>query len=155
MSVGIDELFDMLSWDRDEETQKKGIELAQDVKCFSVFLQPHGFEHGKDVWENCAKILATYPDETLKYCLQELLEWLEDMNWPGAEIVLQRLIKFQDPKFLSIFLVHCVKKALACDEQAWLGSMAVLLENENLKDHLPKDIYNTLYCRYQGRTGDG
>ena len=107
MSVGIDELFDMLSWDSDEETQRKGIELALDVKCCSVFLQPRGLKHSKDVWENCAKILAAYPDETLKYCLKELLEWLGDMNWPGAEIVLQRLIKFQDLRFLSIFIVHC------------------------------------------------
>lgn len=149
MSVGVDELFDMLSWDSDEETQRKGIELALDVKCCSVFLQPRGLKHSKDVWENCAKILAAYPDETLKYCLKELLEWLGDMNWPGAEIVLQRLIKFQDLRFLSIFIVHCVKEALVCDDQAWLGNMAALLENENLKDNLPKDIYNTLYCRYR------
>lgn len=149
VSVGIDELFDMLSWNSDQETQKKGIEMAQNVKCFSVFLQPHGLEHSKDVWENCARILAVYPDETLKYCLQELLEWLEDMNWPGAEIVLQRLIKFQNPKLFSIFLVDCVKKALACDNQAWLGNMSALLKNEELKDSLSKDIYNILYCRYR------
>ena len=147
MSVGIDELFDMLSWNSDEETQRKGIELAQNVKCFSVFLQPRGLEHSKDVWENCAKILSAYPDETLKYCLQELLEWLADMNWPGAEIVLQRLIEFKEPRLLSIFVVPCVKEALACDDQAWLGNMAALLDNKDLKSNLPKDIYNTLYCR--------
>ncbi len=149
MSVGIDELFDMLSWDSDEETQRKGIELAQHVKCFSVFLQPHGLKHSKDVWENCAKIVAAYSDETLKYCLQELLEWLQDMNWPGAEIVLQRLIEFKDPGFLSLFIEHCVKEALVCDDQAWLGNMAALLENDNLKSTLPIDIYNTLYCRWR------
>ena len=53
MNVGIDELFDMLSWDSDKETQLKGIELGKRVKCFSVFLRPHGPSHGKDVWENC------------------------------------------------------------------------------------------------------
>ena len=150
MSVGIDELFDMLSWNSDEETQKKGIELAKSVKCFSVFLQPRGLEHSKDVWENCAKVLASHSDETLKCCLQELLEWLVDMNWPGAEITLQRLIKFEDSGFLSIFIEHGVKEALVCDDQVWLGNMAALLENEELKRHLPKDIYNTLYCRNTG-----
>ena len=154
MSVGIDELFDMLSWNSDEETQRKGIELAKNVRCFSVFLQPRGLEHSKDVWENCAKILAAYSDETLKYCLQELLEWLADMNWPGAEIVLQRLIEFRDPKLLSLFIEHCVKEALVCDDQAWLGNMAALLENDNLKRHLPKDVYNTLYCRTKHRNTD-
>jgi hypothetical protein len=152
MAIGIDELFDMLSWENDEETQRKGIELAKEIKCFSVFLQPYGLEHSKDIWENCAKILATYSDETIKYCLQGLLEWLADMNWPGAETVLQRLIEFNDQSLLSLFIDHCVKEALVCDDQVWLGNMAALLENDNLKNFLPKDIYNVLYCRRAGNT---
>ena len=149
MSIGIDELFDMLSWNSDEETQRKGIELARNIKCISVFLQPYGSEHSKDVWENCAKIVAAYPDEAFQYCLHESLEWLADMNWPGSEIILQRLIEFKDSKFLSLVIEHCVKEALVCDDQIWLGNMAALLKNEDLKTFLPKDIFNTLYCRWQ------
>lgn len=148
MSIGIDELFDMLSWNSDEVTQRRGIELAKQVQCYSVFLQPHGLKHSKDVWENCAKILSEYPDEILKYCSLGMLEWLEDLNWPGAEIILDRLIKFADTSLLSIFIVHCVKEALACDQQSWLGNMSALLENESLKMNLPKDIYNVLYDRH-------
>ena len=148
MSVGIDELFDMLSSNSDEETQRKGIELAKNVKCYSVFLQPFGHNHGKDVWENCAKVLASYSDETLEYCSHELLEWLGDMNWPGAEIIFDRLIEIKDTDFLSVILARCVKEALACDNQFWLGNMAALLENKSLKDNLPKDIYNSLYSRH-------
>ena len=151
MSIGIDELFDMLSWDSDEETQKKGIELAKNVKCYSVFLQPYGEDHSKDVWENCAKILSEYPDETLQYCTLELLEWLEDMNWPGAETIFERLLRMEDTSMLAMFLVNRVKEALACDKQVWLGNMAALLENKNLEDELPRgDIYNSLYLRYHG-----
>lgn len=149
MSIGIDELFDMLSWNSDEETQKKGIELAKNVKCISVFLQPSGPEHSKDVWENCAKILASYPDEVLIYHTEGLLEWLADMNWPGAYIIFDRLVEFKDTSFLSMLLPICVKEALVCDDQVWLGSMAALLDNKNLnKDSLPKDIYNTLIKRH-------
>jgi hypothetical protein len=148
MSVDIDELFDMLSWNSDEEVQKKGIALGMGVKCFSVFLQPRGHEHGKDVWENCARILASYPDETLKYCSYGLLQWLRDMNWPGAEIIFQRLLRLMDTKMLSLCLVDCVKQALACDDQPWLGNMSALLENERIGENLPKDTYNSLYCRY-------
>ena len=149
MSIGIDELFDMLSWNSDEDTQKKGIELAKDVKCYSIFLQPYGLEHGKDIWENCAKILCSYPDEILQYCTLKMLEWVEDINWPGAEFILSRLIKFTDTSLLSLFMVSCVKEALVCDRQEWLGNMSALLENENLKPNLPRDIYNVLYNRYK------
>ncbi len=149
MNIGIDDLFDMLSWNSDEETQKIGIELAASIKCYSVFLQPHGMSHSKDIWENCAKILAKYPDETLEYCSRGLLEWLQDMNWPGSEIVLKRLVDFQDTRMLSLFVVRCVKEALACDDQIWLGNMSVLLDNCSIKDNLPKDVYDTLYHRYR------
>lgn len=144
MSIGIDELFDMLSWNSDEETQKKGRGLAKDVKSVSVFLQPCGPEHSKDVWENCARILFDYPDEILKHCMMGLLTWLEDMNWPGAEIILQRLLKFQEAEYISVFIVHCVKEALACDNQSWLGNLAALMDNIKIRNCLPTDVYNVL-----------
>lgn len=147
MPIGIDELFDMLSWNSDEDTQRRGLELAKQIKCYSVFLQPHGLKHDKDVWENCAKILSKYPDEILQYCSLGMLEWLADINWPGAETILDRLTKFSDTSLLATFIVHCVKTALACDQQGWLGNMSALLENENLKTTLPKDTYNVLYKR--------
>jgi len=149
MDVGIDTLFDMLSWNSDAETQKKGIELGKKVKCISVFLQPSGPEHSKDVWENCARILSGCPDDSLKHCMSGLLAWLQDMNWPGAEIILQRLLEFRDAGFLSAFMVRCVKEALACDDQIWLGNMSALIANEGMKDCLPRDIYNVLFSRYK------
>ena len=149
MSIGIDELFDMISWNSSEEKQKKGIELAKSVECYSVFLQPHGLKHSKDVWENCAQILASYPDEILKYYSDGLLRWLEDMNWPGAETIFNRLLEFKETSFLSLFIVDCVKEALVCDRISWLGNMSALLENEYINETcLPKDIYNVLYRRY-------
>lgn len=148
MPIDIDVIFDMLSWNSDVATQEKGIELAKNIKCYSVFLQPFGLKHSKDVWENCAKILSSFPDEILQYCSRGMLEWLGDINWPGAEIILDRLIEFSDTSLLSINITYCVKEALACDEQGWLGNMAALLQNGNLKTSLPKDIYNILFKRY-------
>lgn len=149
MPVGIDDLFDMLSWNSDEDTQRKGIELAKNVKCYSVFLQPNGLQHSKDVWENCAKILCDIPDENLQYYSLGMLEWLEDINWPGAEMILNRLIAFTDTSWLAVSISTSVKRALACDRQGWLGNMSALLENENLRVALPKDIRNVLSSRYQ------
>lgn len=148
MSVGIDELFDMLSWNSDEETQRRGIELAREVKCLSVFIRPIGLNHGKDIWENCAKVITSYPDEILFYCIPGMLEWLSDMNFPGAEIIFERLLKYQDSKSLAYRLEPLVKQAMAWDDQFWLSNMAALLENENLKDYLQRDIYNSLCSRY-------
>lgn len=77
-----------------------------------------------------------------------MLMWIEDINCPGAEIIFDRLIKFTDTKLLAYAVSSSVKKALVCDQQVWLSSMSALLENENLKAELPKDILRVLKNRY-------
>ena len=96
----IDEIFDMLSWNSDKNIQKKGIEEAKKIKHLSVLIQPM---ESKDIWENCAKVLAEKRnDELLPYTI-ELFKWLQDMNWPGAEIIYDRLKMFSfkaiEPQF--------------------------------------------------------
>ncbi|MBQ9012424.1 MAG: DUF5071 domain-containing protein [Bacilli bacterium] len=37
--------------------------------------------------ENCVKIISYKNDEELKKYFPLLMEWLKDMNWPGANII--------------------------------------------------------------------
>lgn len=55
--VNIDAIMALLDWNNSAEQQERGIELAKNVKCINVFLQPNQREYGKNVWDNCAKIL--------------------------------------------------------------------------------------------------
>ena len=84
----IDQIFEMLSWNNDEEIQCKGIEEAKKIKYLSVLIQPL---EDHTVWENCAKVLASKSDEALAPYLIPLFKWLRDMNWPGAYIIYDRL----------------------------------------------------------------
>ena len=84
-TCNIDEIMDMLDWNNSIEVQEKGIELGGKVRCINVFLQPGHPGHCKNVWDNCAKILSQKSDETLKPYISNLLEWIEDSNWPGLE----------------------------------------------------------------------
>ena len=84
----IDQIFEMISWNNDEETQNKGIKEAKKIKDLSVFMQPI---EDKSIWENCAKVLADKSDEVLIPYLIPLFEWLQDMNWPGAWLIYDRL----------------------------------------------------------------
>lgn len=87
-SIGIDRIFEMLSWNNPETIQERGIEEGKKVKSLSVFFQPI---ESKSIWENCAKILVSKSDDELKPYLLELFRWLQDMNWPGADLVYERL----------------------------------------------------------------
>ena len=106
--------MDLLDWNNSKEDQERGVKLAESVKCINVFLQPNSYRYGKNVWDNCAKILSARPDEELSLYLTELLKWLRDMNWPGAFCILERLKRMADDRmfFIRIQLVLNVPKHL-------------------------------------------
>ncbi len=128
----IDEIMDMLDCNNSVETQEKGIELAKNVKCINVFILPEHLECSKNVWENCAKILANRTDKELQPYLIDILLWIEDMNWPGAIIIDDRLKKFHDMKMLSFAIKECVKRASATDNHIWLENLSELMD-DNVK----------------------
>jgi len=95
--------------------------LAREVKSISVFIQPCDRFNGKNVWDNCAIILSERSDDELYYCMFELLSWVRDMNWPGAECILRRLKVFQKnkPKTFATHLSICLKEAASLGDEQW------------------------------------
>ena len=83
----INEIFNMLNSNNDLKVQQEGIKLASNIDNIEHFIQPSLY--GKCVWENCAKVLSLKDDDILKPYLFDLLVWLQDLNWPGAIIILE------------------------------------------------------------------
>lgn len=125
----IDKIMDMLDWNNSIEVQERGIELAKKVKSINVFIQPGDTSRSKSLWDNCAKVLSTKSDEELRPYLTSLLEWLIDLNWPGALLILDR-IKKMDKEASKFAKNECIKKAKALGEEIWLQN---LLEIDNKK----------------------
>lgn len=88
LAIGIDQLFEMLSSNNEEKIQMQAIEEAKKIKNLSVLIQPI---ESKSIWENCAKVLASKSDQELAIYLIDMFQWLQDMNWPGADIIYERL----------------------------------------------------------------
>ena len=53
MEMGIDRIFEMLSWSNNEEIQELGIAEAKKIKNLSVLIKPI---ESKSIWENCARV---------------------------------------------------------------------------------------------------
>ena len=91
----IDEIMQMLdsSYEKNnsEEVQNKGIELGKKVKFFDVFFQPK-YPSGKMTWENCARIICDKTNDELEPYITQMFEWVEDLNWPGALLIFERLV---------------------------------------------------------------
>ena len=145
MSMSIDQIFDMMSWSCDEETQQKGIEEARKIKHLSVLIQP--FE-GKDLWENCAIVIAEKDDKTLERYLIKLFKWIADQNWPGAVIIYERILKMYISSEFLVTFSCVVKDALLSGNDRWLNNLASFLDINEIKTQLKKstlDILNQYY----------
>ena len=114
-SMEIDRIFDMLFWDNKEEIQAKGIEEAKKIRHLSVLIQPI---ESKSIWKNCAKVLASKSDQELEIYLIPLFDWLQDMNWPGAEIIYERLKMIPEQKIKTCYDI-CFAKAELTEDAVW------------------------------------
>lgn len=124
--VNIDYIMDLLDWNNSIEKQEQGINLAKEVKCINVFLQPGSYHYGKNVWDNCAKILAARSNEELSPYLIELMAWLQDMNWPGAFCILNRLKKMVNEQLFLHSYTICLKCAKALNDEVWESNLKIL-----------------------------
>lgn len=124
--VDIETILDMLDWNMPADTQEKGRELARNTGEIRPFIQPLTPKHSKNVWDNCAAILAEKSDEALAPYLPELLEWLQDMNWPGAFCILGRLHDYADKQAIGKAVEGCMEKAKKDGDEVWEDNLAVL-----------------------------
>ncbi len=122
-----------------EEIRNDGIEEAKKVKSISVFVQPSpiGLEFRVGwLWEGCAKVLASKTDDELDCVLYDLTEWIADPNWPGADIIYERLLRVAPQKDSLFYYLHRrIDTAKKTDDEGWLCSL----------EHLCRD-----YCRIHG-----
>lgn len=119
----VDYIFDLLDWNKSLEEQAKGIELAKSIDDIVCFFQPTGKEYNKNVWGNCAIIVSQKDDATLSKYLIYMLEWLQDMNWPGAQCIFERLCLYSDVQSLGLVLNECISKAKETGDDDWLDNL--------------------------------
>lgn len=139
----IKHIYKMLNWKNPSKIQLEGIRLAKQIDDLSLLICPPA---EPSVWEHCADILCDKSDDVLEPYINSLLEWLQDLNWPGALAILNRLKAFSGKKLKMPFL-KCVERAdelYKKDGTMWIVYLSELLDNEDLKAELPKEILNKL-----------
>ena len=82
--------------------------------------------------------------------LDRLLEWISDLNLPGAMTILERLVKFDGEKLKDAFIAS-YNKAAEIDGYEGLCRLDYLsdfLDNADLRNILPDDIACVLRQHY-------
>lgn len=116
----------MLDWNNSIDVQNKGIEYAKKISSLEIFLQPNTDLYNKNVWDNCAEVLRSKTDIELKPHLIQLFEWLQDMNWPGAFCILDRLKQYKDNHSFDTSFDISVKTAKQLNDEVWLENLYTL-----------------------------
>ena len=145
----INMIYQMLHWQNSENIQRKGIELAKKLTDLRPLILPI-YEGSQSIWDNCAKALSELSDDRLEKYLPLLLEWLQDLNWPGALTILERFIIFSGEKLKNPFIKQ-VKYAISLNSEEglrWLDYLSELLDNQELKQLLPNEILKIVQKHY-------
>lgn len=92
----------------------------------------------KNYWRNAAIVLKKIGYPRVKSIIPELLEWIQDMNWPGAQEIVDLLITVDDE------VVPYVKKVLRSGDGIWiiwLLTEVVSNWDKDLKKQIKDDLY--------------
>ena len=121
------ELFEMLDWHQPDSVQEEGRRRARAVTDITQFIQPISERYSKNVWDNCAMILAEKMDRELEPHLKGLVEWTQDLNWPGALLILNRLQAFSNRKALEETIEQCLAAAREQNDEVWEKTLLQLI----------------------------
>jgi methionyl-tRNA synthetase len=123
------EIIEMLDWNNPPDVQKKGMELARQIKCLNVLVQPFMPGASKSLWENCAIVLCEKNDEELKPFVKGMFEWISDLNVPGAELIFGRLKRFKKSYLFDVLMNDAKTIAKAFNEKYWLSLIEEIEES--------------------------
>lgn len=142
-------IMKMINWHSPKRVQQLGVKCADKIADMRPFIQPQSYG-SKAVWDNCAIILSNQSDSKLEPYLDELLEWLQDINWPGAFTIIERLNRYSGDK-LTKSLENAVSEAIKMpyeDSMMWLDYLSELLDNKSLLPRLSPDTVSILKEHY-------
>ena len=144
----IQNIYEMLNSESNGEARAEGLRLAKEIENLSLLILPPAAPR---VWECCAQILSEKSDAVLEPYIGSILEWLQDLNWPGALTILDHLKIFSGEKLKKPFM-DCFAYANSLNNEEGmirLDYLSELLDNEELKALLPKSVTEVLKKHYK------
>jgi len=127
-----EKIIQMMDWHQNIDIQSYAVRKAMEDSNIEYWIQPRYYKYS---WENCAKVIASKDDLSLLGYLPKILEWLQDMNWPGALIILERLKKF-NPILLKNDLEKTILIANQRTEIEWLEALSEFWDIQEIRNIL-------------------
>jgi len=124
--MDIEKIFGLLNCNNSIEKQKRGIREASNscTHVLGLFLKQY---NNKDVWYNCALIISQQTDEKLEPYLVELFDWIKNMDDPGADLIMERLGKYNRNSIFLLALSLRLNKAKKLNNKEWEENLNKLI----------------------------
>ncbi len=138
MLYDLEKLISDLNWKNSIELQKMAIENLMKIEDMQVIhlIKPIAKSH----WQNAALVIKKIGYPRNRQAIPGLIEWIQDMNWPGAEIAFEILLSID----VSILLPHieiAIQKAINENDEIWIMAIRELIINKlNLKGSNFKNV---------------
>ncbi|ETT62605.1 hypothetical protein C173_25936 [Paenibacillus sp. FSL R7-277] len=128
----IQALIQKLDWDTPEAEQAEAIHKLQDIRDgeLHLLLQPLG----KGYWDGAAEVIVRLGFPRVKPILPGLLEWIQDMNWPGAAQIAPFLREIGNP---LIPYIQDVFRNQSQDEEWMYWIFEMILDHWNKEQITP------------------
>lgn len=112
----IEELINDLEWSKPVEVQENAIKKLEKIseKDLNKLIQPKN----KYCWENSARVIKKIGYPKIQIIIPELIEWLKDLNWPGAIIILDTLKNIEKNE-IEGFIEEALIKAEKENDELW------------------------------------
>lgn len=111
-------LINDLDWNLSEKKIENAINklVKMDDDKLHLLLQPR---YEKRYWHNAAIVIKRIGYPRIKIIIPGLLEWLQDMNWPGATTVVEILSEI-DKDILIHYLEAVLIEAKTTNDTLWI-----------------------------------
>lgn len=96
----------------------------------------------KEFWLNSAKVISLKGYTEYESVIDMMFEWLQDMNWPGAEEIKETLQTIPKDKFL-VFFESSVDRAIKANDSEWCYSLAQFIKIYDIQsdDFRDKELF--------------
>lgn len=132
-----DDLNDLTSC-RDRDTVAHAVEtLSETIRNCPALLHivlAQDTDFGKAVWEAQAQVAAAQSDEVLEHYAPLLLDWLQDLNWPGSMCLFERMARMR-PGRIDDAIAECIQFAQTLGDDEWIMFLREL-QNARWKDNI-------------------
>jgi Domain of unknown function (DUF5071) len=137
MESKFEKIIDCLSWNEDPVGQNEAIALlvaAGERLDLSLVLQ----KGDKSCWQNEARVIQELGYPRFREVVPAMLEWLQDLNWPGANEIVEALAGMPKDDLVG-YISQAAEYAMEKGDDEWLFGLQHLVRESSLAAELVVD----------------